>query len=559
MDFDVVIIGGGHNGLTCGAYLARAGLSTAVVERRSIIGGCATTESLIPEQPDFLFQGGATELLGFRDQPVFRDFDLGRFGLELIDSDPLYVMPFPNGKHIFIHRSWQKTADSIAMVSQEDAEAYARYYRLWGGLDELIGPFYTREPPLPGRRPLPAGASRSTNSLRGATRGLPERVRRGAASIGVLGRLMRSREAAEMARVALMPARRYIAECFASPEMTSLMAFFAMQTKTSLDEPGSALGMVELPWSHAGGVARARGGMSSVCDAIGRALESHGGRIVRDSHVEEILVRRGRAVGVRTSAGEEIGARQAVVAAISPVRTFGSLVKPEHLSPEFQRRITAIQVDNTCVIKCFYALSEAPMFTKSGDDGTCRGFRTAAGMLCPSLDHVDTMWLDIRARRLPTKIGWSWCTHTSSLDPTLAPDGKHTLGLHVWAPVELADGLSWDKNAKETMAMRLLDEYARCAPNVKDSLIAWAARSPIDYEQITDNPNGNMFHVDYVPHQTFGFRPLPELSDYRAPIAGLYLSGAGMHPGPAVTGLPGHNTAQVILADISKGDHDGAG
>jgi beta-carotene ketolase (CrtO type) len=201
----------------------------------------------------------------------------------------------------------------------------------------------------------------------------------------------------------------------------------------------------------------------------------------------------------------------------------------------------------------FYALEEAPIFSESGDDGTQRGFRTAAGMLCPSIEHADTMWSDIRRRRLPTKIGWAWCTHTSTLDPTLAPAGKHTLGLHVWVPVQLADGHTWDQEAKATMAQRLLDEYTRYAPNIKNKVIAWAARSPVDYETATDNPNGNMFHVDYVPHQTFGLRPLPELSDYRTPIAGLYLTGAGMHPGPAVTGLPGHNTAQIMLEDLGAG------
>lgn len=353
-----------------------------------------------------------------------------------------------------------------------------------------------------------------------------------------------------MARVALMPARQYLEECFTSPEMRSLMAFFAMQTKTSLDQPGSAFGMVELPWSHAGGVTRARGGMSAVCDAIVRALEESGGTVLRDSHVGEVIIRGGRAVGVRTADGQEIGARRAVISAVSPVRTFTRLIDPDQLDPAFLRRVRSIQIDNTGVIKCFYALDEAPVFSESGDDGSNRGFRTAAGMLCPSVDHADTMWRDIRDRRLPTKIGWSWCTHTSTLDPSLAPAGKHTLGLHVWVPVEFADGGTWDAQAKETMAMRLLDEYARCAPNVKDALIAWTARSPTDYEELMDNPNGNMNHVDYTPHQAFGFRPLPELSDYRTPIEGLYLSGAGMHPGPAVTGLPGHNTAQVVLSDL---------
>lgn len=550
MDYDVVVIGGGHNGLTCAAYLARAGFSTAVVERRQIVGGCATTEPLIEGHPDFLFQGGATELLGFRDQPVFRDLELERHGLELIDSDPLFVMPFPNGKHIFVHRSWERTAESIAAVSPEDGEAYERYYHLWGGLDELVGPFYPRTPPLPGRRPAPAGRAPDDHGPSRRLGALRRRARTGMVAVGAARTLVRSRHAAEMARVALMPARAYISECFSSPEMQSLMAFFAMQTKTSLDQPGSAFGMVELPWSHAGGVTRARGGMSAISEAIERALVSYGGTVVRDAHVGKVILRQGRAVGVQTSDGQEIGARKAIIAAISPVRTFTRLLDPDQLDPTFLRRVRSIQIDNTGVIKCFYALNEAPVFSESGDDGTNRGFRTAAGMLCPSIEHVDAMWTDIRAQQLPGKIGWSWCTHTSTLDPTLAPEGKHTLGLHIFVPFNLADGRSWDQAAKETMAMRLLDEYARCAPNVKDALIAWTARSPLDYEAITDNPNGNMNHVDYVPHQAFGFRPLPELSDYRTPIAGLYLSGAGMHPGPAVTGLPGHNTAQVVLSDL---------
>jgi beta-carotene ketolase (CrtO type) len=553
MDVDVIVVGGGHNGLTCAGYLARAGLSVAVVERREIIGGCATTEELVESAPGFRFNGGATELLGFTDQPVYRDLELARHGLEVIESDPLYVMPFPNGKHIFIHRSVEKTVESIASVSTKDADAYRRYHRLWGGLDEVLAESYTRPGILPGRRPRPKGATpRPRRTLRRSLSEAPSQTARTIRSLAAARKFLKSADAAEMTRIALMPARRYIDEAFYSPEMRSLMAFFAMQTKTSLDEPGSALGMVELPWSHAGGVTRPRGGMSAVTESMARAVEHHGGTIIYQQHVEEILVRGRRAVGVRSSTGETIHARKAVVAAISPVRVFGRLISPDSLDPDFRRRVQAIQVDNTGVIKVFYALSEAPVFSNSGDDGTSRGFRTAAGMMCPSTEHADAMWASIRRRELPESIGWSWCTHTSTLDPTMAPPGEHTLGLHVWAPVELANGAEWDEAAKETMATRLLDEYARSAPNVKDAVLGWAARTPVDYETVTDNPNGNMFHVDFVPHQMFGLRPLPELSDYRTPISGLYLTGAGMHPGPAVTGLPGHNTAHVILDDLRE-------
>lgn len=543
MDCDVVVIGGGHNGLTCGAYLARAGARTVVVERRSILGGCGTSEAMIPELPEFTFNPGAVELLGFTGQPVFRDFQLERFGLELIPNDPFYVMPFPDGKHVFIHRSPEQTAVSISAVSPRDAEAYLDFVRFWSQLDGLVGPFYTREAPLPGRRP-----GWRKRRLRGR-RAIGPAARRATALAGVGAKAARSPALAEMLRVALMPARRYLAEVFESPHMQALGAFFAMQTKGTLDDPGSALGMVELPWSHAGGVHRPRGGMGKVSEAIARAFEAEGGQIVREAHIEEILVERGRAIGVRQRGGETIRARFAVVAAVSPLRTFLQLVDPGHLDPRFRRRAESIQNDNTNVIKGYFALDEPPVFSTCGDDGSDRKWRTAAGMLCPSLDAADAMWADIRAFQPPRSIGWSWCTFTSVLDPSLAPAGKHTLGLHVWAPFRLANGRDWD-DAKEEMTMRLFDEYCRYAPNLRGKLLGWAARTPKDWEAITDNPNGNMFHVDYVPHQTFGLRPLPELSDYRTPIDGLYLSGAGTHPGPAITGLPGHNTARVVLEDI---------
>jgi phytoene dehydrogenase-like protein len=541
MDVDVVVVGGGHNGLTCAAYLARAGASTVVCERRAIVGGCGTSESMIPELPEFTFNPGAVELLGFTEQPVYRDFRLDQHGLELIPNDPFYFMPFPDGNAIFIHGSVEETAESIRGVSPPDADAYVRFIRFWSQLDELIGPFYTREAPLPGRRPSWGPARRRSS--------IGPRVRRARTAFGIGAKVARSPAVAEMLRVAMMPARRYVAEVFESPHLQALGAFFAMQTKGTLDDPGSALGLVELPWSHASGVHRPRGGIGKVSEAIARALEAEGGTIERNAEVDEILVERGRAVGVRLANGETVRARRAVIAAISPLRTFLKLIDATKLDPHFRRRVEQIQNDNTNVIKGYYALDEPPVFSTCGDDGSERKWRTAAGMLCPSIAAADSMWADIRARSLPQEIGWSWCTFTSVLDPTLAPPDKHTLGLHVWVPYELAGGRDWD-DAKEEMTMRLFDAYASLAPNLKGKILGWAARTPKDWEAVTDNPHGNMFHVDYVPHQTFGLRPLPELSDYRTPIEGLYLSGAGMHPGPAITGLPGHNTAQAVLEDI---------
>ena len=544
MSYDVLIVGGGHNGLTCGAYLARAGAKVLVIERRSIVGGCGTSEAMIPELPEFTFNPGAVELLGFASQPVYLDFELDKHGLELIPNDPFYFMPFPDGKHVFVHRSAEETAESIRAISARDAEAYVRFVRFWSQLDEFIGPFYTREAPLPGRRP--GWGRRRRRRVVGPT---ARRLRTG---LGAGAKIARSPAVAEMLRVAVMPARRYISEVFESPHMQALAAFFAMQTKGTLDDPGSALGMVELPWSHAGGVHRPRGGMGTVAAAIARALEAEGGEILLDAHVEEILVEGGLASGVRLAGGETIRASRAVVSAISPLRTFLRLVDSRHLDQRFRRRVEHIQNDNTNVIKGYFALEEPPIFAACGDDGSESKWRTAAGMLCPSVQAADAMWAAIRAGELPSSISWVWCTLTSVLDPTMAPPGKHTLGLHIWAPYELAGGRDWD-DARDEMTMRLFDGYSGYAPNLKGKLIGWAARTPKDWEQITDNPKGNMFHVDYVPHQTFGLRPLPELSDYRTPLERLYLSGAGTHPGPAITGLPGHNTARAVLEDIDFG------
>ena len=538
-DFDIAVIGGGHNGLTCAAYLARTGARVVVFERREIVGGCGTSEALIPDLPEFTFNPGAVELLGFHEQPVYKDLELERHGLELIENDPFFFIPFADGSSIFIYRDVERTVESIGAVAPEDAQAYRDYVEFWLQLDKYIGPFYTRPAPLPGRL-LPAGSWQARRAG----------LRRSVTTAAVGARALRSPFLADVARFALMPARSYIEEHFRSEKVRALMAFFAMQTKTTLDQPGSVLGLWELPWSHTTGVHRPRGGMGRVSEAIAAALEEHDGQIVRGAHVEEILVENGRATGVRLAGGEVVETKKAVVSAVSPLRTFLRLLRPEHVDARLRRRVEHIQCDNTGVIKGYYALAEPPIFSESGDDGTSAEFRRAAGILSPGVDGADAMWRDIHARKLPATIGWGWCTLTSILDPTLAPEGKHTLGLHTWVPYELGGGSDWD-SVKEEMTMRMLDAYAQFAPNVKEALLGWAARTPRDWETVTDNPNGNMFHLDYVPHQIFGLRPLPELSNYRTPIRGLYLSGAGTHPGPAITGLPGHNTAKALLEDIA--------
>ena len=518
---DFIVVGGGHNGLTCAAYLAKNGEEVVVLERRDVLGGCGTSEAMIPGLPDFTFNPGAFDLLGIRDTPFFNDLELERHGLELLEVEPMFFMPFPDGKRIFFWRDAERTAAEIASISERDAERYVDWVSFWSQTLEMLDPINTGAPP-----PFAA----------------------------MTALLEDTPEVNELLRVMMMPARQYIEETFESPQMQGLGAFMALQTKTALDQPGSALAMTELPMSHAGGVYRPRGGVGRVSDAVARALESYGGQVERDAEVTEILVTNGRASGVRLATGDVLEARRGVVTAIPPQRVFLELIGPDHLDSRFLHRVEHLQNDNTAVIKAYYALEEPPVFSACGDDGQAREFRIPAAMVTPSLDYATAMWEDVRRGEIP-RHPWMWCTFSTGLDPSMAPPGKHALGLHCWVPYELAGGRDWE-DAREEAAMRMFETYCEYAPNLRDKLIGWSARTPVDWEQIVGIPKGNNFHVDMVPHQVLGFRPLPELADYRAPIEGLYLSGAGTHPGPAITGLPGHNTAQEILRDLGKLEDD---
>ncbi len=521
MHSDFVVVGGGHNGLTCAAYLSKAGEDVIVLEQRDVLGGCGTSEATIPTLPDFTFNPGAFDLLGIRDQPFFTDLELERHGLELLPVEPMFFMPFPDGHKIFFWRSVEQTAEEISAISEIDAQRYVEWVEFWSQALEMLDPINTGAPP----------------------------------SFATMASLLEeSPEVDELLRVMMMPARQYIQETFESPHMQGLGAFMALQTKTALDQPGSALAMTELAMSHAGGVSRPKGGIGQVSAAVAHALESYGGRIVRNAEVVEVLVDNDRATGVRLADGEVVEARRGVVSAIPPQRLLLEMIAPDCLDAALLHRLRHLRNDNTAVIKAYYALEEAPVFSVCGDDGSAPEFRTPAAMVTPSLEYADAMWHEIGHGQIPQH-PWMWCTYSTGLDPTLAPAGKHALGLHCWVPYELADGRDWD-DATEEAAMRMFDVYCSYAPNLESKLLGWAARNPKDWERIVGLPKGNNFHVDMVPHQVLGFRPLPEISQYRAPIAGLYLTGAGTHPGPAITGLPGHNTAQEILRDLGKLEDD---
>lgn len=508
--YDAVVIGAGHNGLVCAAYLARAGLRVIVLERRSVIGGCSTTETLLPERPDFRFNRGAIDLAHFQGSSIIDDLGLQAHGLRLIHHDPLWYFPFPDGTAISFFRDVHRTCESIASISAHDAEAYRRFTDLWDQMLDLMEPLDVGPPP---------------------------RVSRLAGLAGLAG------ERGEAAVHLLLSSPRDVAvSWFESDQMRGVMGWMGVQAGTAPAQPAAGLALTQLALSHRNGVARAEGGMGGLCASLQRAIESHGGVVQLDSKVDEVLLdsSRGRVAGVRFGS-ERIDAR-VVVGTVDVGRLFGDLIPNAPLSPALRRRVEQVHTRCPSLFKVDIALDGLPVMSHPGAEAGL----TASINFAPSLEYVERAWAayerDEVADEPPVM-----CALPSILDPTLSPAGKHTLWLSQFNPVE-----RWRSASRaeiEACADRMIELFNAYAPGTADLVLDRAITTPIDRERETGNPGGNPFHLDMTVDQSMSFRPVVGLHRYATPIGGLYLSGSGTHPGGGVTGIPGLNAANVVLAD----------
>lgn len=507
--YDAVVIGAGHNGLVCGGYLARAGLRVVVLERRSVVGGCSTTESLLPDRPDFRFNRGAIDLAHLQGSSIIEDLGLERHGLRLIHHDPLWYFPFPDSTAISFFRDVDRTCDSIASISHHDAEAYRRFNDLWELMLDVLEPLDTG-PPTPVSR---------------------------LAGLAALGG-----ERGEAAVHLMLSSPRDVAvSWFESEQMRAVMGWMGVQAGTAPDQPAAGLALTQLALSHRNGVARAQGGMGGLCASLQSAIESHGGEVQLESSVDEVLLdgARRRIRGVRVGS-EEIAAR-IVVSTLDVRRLFTHLIPEPVLHPRLQRRVASVHTRCPSLFKVDVALDGLPSMPHPGSaDGL-----TANINLAPSLEYVERAWSsyerDEVAEEPPVM-----CALASILDPSLAPAGKHTLWLSQFNPVE-----RWrkaDRAEIEACAERMVETFAQYAPGTLDLVLDRAITTPIDRERDTGNTGGNPFHLDMTVDQSMSLRPTVGLHRYRTPIEGLYLSGSGTHPGGGVTGIPGLNAANVILS-----------
>jgi phytoene dehydrogenase-like protein len=523
--FDAIIIGCGHNGLVTAAYLARAGLRVVALEAREMVGGCAVTEEIWPR-----YRVSTASYLASLMQPkVVHDLDLKRFGYRVDAKDPAFFSPFPDGRHMFMWQDRARTLQEIAKFSRKDAEAFPRYEEHLERLAVIVESLLLTTPPdFPPRR---AGDFIEYLKVLGRLRGL--------------GR----REMVGLVKVFTQSAADFLDEWFESEELkVTLVTDGVIGANGGPRSPGTAyillhhcMGGVE---GHRGLWGFVRGGMGSISNAIADSAHSRGALIRTNSPVEKIQVRNGRVHGVVLAGGEEIRA-PLVASNLDPKRTFLELLEESQLDPEFVSDIRKFRSEGTS-LKINLALDGLPDFRAL--PGTPGPQHRATMHICPSIEYVERAWDDAKYGR-PSRSPLIEMTIPTMYDPSLAPEGRHIMGIFLqYAPYTLK-GSTWDQD-REPYADRVIEVIEEYCPNIRKIVLRRQTLTALDIERRFGITGGNIFHGEMSLDQMFVLRPVAGWARYRTPVKGLYLCGSGAHPGGGVMGAPGHNAAREILKDL---------
>jgi len=536
---DIIIIGGGHNGLVCAAYLAQAGLKVLVLERRDIVGGAAVTEEFHPGFRNSV----ASYTVSLLNPKVIRDLDLHRHGLRIVERKVSNFLPLPGGDYFMSAPGI--TQQQAARFSKRDAERLPEYERRLEVIADVVRDLLLEQPP---------------NLIeRGLVRAVEEALR-GARLGGRLNKLDLTAKR-DLLDLFSKSAGDWLDGWFESDPVKALFGFDSIVGNfASPYTPGSAYVLLHHVFGEVNGKkglwGHAIGGMGAITQAMAACCRARGVEIRTGVAVKALILRddaggtanspaRTPAVqGVVTESGERLLAK-AVVSNLNPKLLFERIVPPGAVPADFRERISRYRVGSG-TFRMNVALSELPRFTAKPEAGD---HMTAGIIIAPSLAYMDRAYDDARA------FGWSRepiveMLIPSTLDDTLAPPGKHVASLfcqHVQP--QLSGGRSWD-NHREEVADLMIATVNKHAPGFANSVLGRQIMSPLDLERTFGLIGGDIMHGALSLDQLFSARPVLGHGDYRTPIAGLYMCGSGTHPGGGVTGAPGHNAAKVVARDL---------
>jgi len=527
--YDAIVVGAGHNGLTAAAYLARAGLRTLVLERREIVGGCCVTEEIAPG-----CRASTTSYIASMLRPeVIRELRLAEFGLRMVPCDPGLQVPFPDGHVVPWWSGRERAAEEFAKISAKDAKQFVRVDDQLKKLARYLQPFFLEPPP-----------EVDTRSMQGWSDLL---------RIGKRFRGITNAEIAHLVAFLTGSLGEFLDKNYETEKMKAMFLANNVYGKHGGPyQPGTAIGLLFHLLSGGehelqGFYGHVIGGMGAITQAIAASGRKLGLEIRTSAPVARIDSRNGAVRGVTLEDGTEIRAR-AVLSNADPKRTFLKMVEAAELPAEFVEAVRGIKMAGPCA-KVNMVLSEEPRFT--GTPASATPQERSLFTLVPSLEFAERCYDTAKFGGIPEEL-WVDCVIASNADDSLAPKGKHVMTCFVqYVPYKLREG-TWDEK-RELLGDRVVKKISEYAPNVPAAMIARQVLTPLDLERTYGLTEGNIFHGDLNLEQLFFMRPVPGWSQYRTPVQGLYLCGAGAHPGGGVTGAPGRNAAQQALRDRKRG------
>jgi phytoene dehydrogenase-like protein len=523
-----LVIGAGHNGLTCAFYLAKAGFQVRVFEKRNMVGGCAVTEEVDPLNAPGNRVSTASYMASMLRPEVIHDMELGRHGLKMIAANPAVQVAFEDGSVLPWWSDHQKTHAELCRYSRKDADAFFRLDAELKQLASYLQPFFLEPPP---------------NTEATGLAGLLEVIRVGKRMRGLNGK-----QISELIAFLTGSLEQLLDRYFESEQVKRLILANNLYGKHGGPrDAGSAMGLLfhllsggeEKKQGFSGHVI---GGMGAITQAMAAACLEAGVEINTNMPVQQVQVEGGKATGIVLENGLLLNA-DIVVSNADPKRTFLKLVGKDELDAGFVKQVEAIAMNGPSA-KVNLVLKEEPRVT--GMPADAPALQKMVYTLVPTFAAAQRCYNDCQQGKLSEDL-WVDCIVPSAVDPDLAQAGCHVLTSFVqYVPYHL-DGTDW-KEQRETLGKRVVEIIGRYAPNVPDAIVGMDIITPLDLEQRFGITEGNIFHGDIRLDQLFFMRPLPGWSHYATPIKGLYLCGAGTHPGGGVTGAPGYNAAKKIIA-----------